>query len=424
MKSNVESRELQGMDQQPITGGTQSSAFSGDWKLTSLERLAIFLKGFGLPKSTIDPSQDHPCIHYGELFTTYGVRISKVVSRTNALNAAVLAQPNDVLMPTSDVTPTGLATASTIEDFGVAIGGDVLIIRPNSDLLSGTFLAHVIRFNRNQILSLVTGSTVYHIYASEMKKFVFLLPSVKEQQKISEVLSDIDLYLESLDEVIAKKRNIKQGAMQQILTGLSRLPDFTSAWHKTELSTLVHFQNGFSFSSGDYVRSGHFLIRISNVQNGSIVLADPVFVEVSGKPRFSQFILENNDILISLTGNVGRVGRLKSSHLPAALNQRVAKISSKDREKLSEDFLYHCLRSTSFLDFVINSGEGAAQQNTSVAAIGKYLISYPNILEQEAIAEILNDLDADIEALIAQRDKAALIKIGIMQDLLTGKVRL
>jgi type I restriction enzyme S subunit len=424
MKSNVESRELQGMDQQPITGGTQSSAFSGDWKLTSLDRLAIFLKGFGLPKSTIDPSQDHPCIHYGELFTTYGVRISKVVSRTNALNAAVLAQPNDVLMPTSDVTPTGLATASTIEDSGVAIGGDVLIIRPNSDLLSGTFLAHVIRFNRNQILSLVTGSTVYHIYASEMKKFVFLLPSVKEQQKISEVLSDIDLYLESLDEVIAKKRNIKQGVMQQILTGLSRLPDFTSAWHKTELSTLVHFQNGFSFSSGDYVRSGHFLIRISNVQNGSIVLADPVFVEVSGKPRFSQFILENNDILISLTGNVGRVGRLKSSHLPAALNQRVAKISSKDREKLSEDFLYHCLRSTSFLDFVINSGEGAAQQNTSVAAIGKYLISYPNILEQEAIAEILNDLDADIEALIAQRDKAALIKIGIMQDLLTGKVRL
>lgn len=424
MTSNVESRELQGIDQQPITGETQSSAFSGDWKMTSLDRLATFLKGFGLPKSAIDPSQDHPCIHYGELFTTYGVRISKVVSRTNALNAAVLAQSNDVLMPTSDVTPTGLATASTIEDSGVAIGGDVLIIRPNSDLLSGTFLAHVIRFHRNQILSLVTGSTVYHIYASEMKKFVFLLPSVKEQQKISEVLSDMDLYLESLDKIITKKRNIKQGAMQQILTGLSRLPDFTSAWHKTELSTLVDFQNGFSFSSGDYVRNGHFLMRISNVQNGAIVLTDPVFVEVSGKPKFSQFILENNDILISLTGNVGRVGRLKASHLPAVLNQRVAKIFSKDREKLSEDFLYHCLRSTSFLDFVINSGEGAAQQNTSVAAIGKYLISYPNILEQEAIAEILNDLDADIEALIAQRDKAALIKIGIMQDLLTGKVRL
>jgi type I restriction enzyme S subunit len=270
----------------------------------------------------------------------------------------------------------------------------------------------------------LSGSSINNLRPSDILQMQFAIPGEDERRIIASTLRDIDNLVIELNTLIAKKRNIKQGAMQQLLTGLSRLPEFTSLWHKSELSALVNFQNGFSFSSGDYVRNGHFLMRISNVQNGAIVLTDPVFVEVSGKPRFSQFILEKDDILISLTGNVGRIGRLKASHLPAALNQRVAKISSKDREILSEDFLYHCLRSTSFLDFVINSGEGAAQQNTSVAAIGKYLISYPNILEQEAIAEIFNDFDAEIEALIAQRDKAALLKIGMMQNLLTGKVRL
>lgn len=213
----------QGAMQQLLTGKTRLPGFSGEWEARKLAEIAAFQKGFGLPKSAIDPTQAHPCIHYGELFTIHGFRITKVVSRTNGRNASVLANPNDVLMPTSDVTPTGLATASAIEDHGIAIGGDVLIIRPNSDLLSGAFLASVVRFHRQQILSLVTGSTVYHIYASEMKKFRFLAPSVEEQRAIVEVLIDMDAEIDALVARREKTALIKTGMMQELLTGRTRL---------------------------------------------------------------------------------------------------------------------------------------------------------------------------------------------------------
>lgn len=213
----------QGVMQQLLTGRTRLPGFSGEWELLNLGDIASFLKGFGLPKSALDPSQTHPCIHYGELFTNYSFRIAKVFSRTNARNAKVLANPNDVLMPTSDVTPTGLAVASAVEDRGIAIGGDVLIIRPNSALLSGAFLASVIRFSRQEVLSLVTGSTVYHIYASEMKKFSLLVPPIEEQRAIVEILSDIDAEIDAVVTRRDKTVLIKTGMMQELLTGRTRL---------------------------------------------------------------------------------------------------------------------------------------------------------------------------------------------------------
>ena len=148
-------------------------------------------------------------------------------------------------------------------------------------------------------------------------------------------------------------------------------------------------------------------------------------MDVPQDTRFQQYILSESDILISLTGNVGRVAKMQLDHLPAALNQRVSKIAPKNLLNLSNDFLYHALRSDVFLNFVIGSGEGAAQQNTSNAAIGKFPMRLPpSLREQQAIAEVLSDMDAEIDALVARRDKTALIKTGMMQELLTGRTRL
>lgn len=213
----------QGVMQQLLTGKMRLRGFSGEWQSTDLGDLVVFLKGFGLPKSVLDSSQGHPCIHYGELFTSYGVKIEETLSRTHGKNVKILANPNDVLMPTSDVTPTGLAVASAVGSYGIGIGGDILIIRPKSDSLFGPFLANVIRFSKNQVLSLVAGSTVYHIYASQMKKFRLVIPSLAEQIAIAEVLSDMDA---EIDAVVARREKtalIKTGMMQELLTARTRL---------------------------------------------------------------------------------------------------------------------------------------------------------------------------------------------------------
>ena len=156
-----------------LTGKSRLPGFGRDWEIQRLGDIASFFKGSGLSKSDITPDGKRPCIHYGQLFTTYGERITKVISGTNLTGSYVLSIPNDVLMPASDVTPNGLATASCILLSDVILGGDVLIIRPSKNTLNGEFLAYVIKTHRDEILRLVSGTTVFHLYARDLSDFRF-----------------------------------------------------------------------------------------------------------------------------------------------------------------------------------------------------------------------------------------------------------
>jgi type I restriction enzyme S subunit len=214
----------QGAMQQLLTGEKRLLGFGGEWDVKKLEEFGEFYKGKGLPKSEITTNGKYKCIHYGELFTIYNEEIKKVVSRTDKKDNFFLSRANDVLMPTSDVTPNGLATASCINESEVILGGDVLVIRALVDVLDGIFLSYGITQNKKQIMQLVSGSTVYHLYGSDMKKYQFSIPPTKEEQTaIATILSDMDTEIESLEQKQAKYKAIKQGMMQELLTGKTRL---------------------------------------------------------------------------------------------------------------------------------------------------------------------------------------------------------
>jgi type I restriction enzyme S subunit len=209
--------------QQLLTGHTRLAGFHGEWKVTRLGDVATFYKGKGLPKSALSPFGSEPCVHYGELFTQYGETICETISRTSKSPGEFRSVANDVLMPTSDVTPRGLAKASCVVVTGVVLGGDILVIRTDPLQISGTFLSHVIRREEEQVLRLVTGTTVFHLYGADMKKFTFRLPGVAEQRAVVAVLSDIDIELSALEARRDKTRALKQGMMQELLTGRIRL---------------------------------------------------------------------------------------------------------------------------------------------------------------------------------------------------------
>ena len=115
-------------------------------EIVTLGDIATFAKGRYLSKSDIVQNGKYECIHYGELFTKYTSRIYKIESRTNIDENVMFSNGNEVLMPTSDVTPDGLAKASFLDKKGVIIGGDILIIKPNKDKLYGGYLSEQIRF--------------------------------------------------------------------------------------------------------------------------------------------------------------------------------------------------------------------------------------------------------------------------------------
>lgn len=187
-----------------------------DWQEMSLGEIADFYKGKGLPKSELIANGKFKCIHYGELFTKYQELINVIYSSTNYNDKPFLSISNDVLMPTSDVTPNGLATASCLNEDNVILGGDVLVIRQKIKILNGVFLAFYIKQNRDRVMKLVSGSTVYHLYGSDMKNLNIKYPSYNEQTKIANFLSSIDEKIELVNTQIQDTQEYKKGLLQQM----------------------------------------------------------------------------------------------------------------------------------------------------------------------------------------------------------------
>jgi type I restriction enzyme S subunit len=222
-KKAIKQGAMQQLLTPPHKGGKRLPGFSGEWVEKTLGEVADFYKGKGLPKSEISADGKFKCLHYGELFTKYNEIIDDIRSKTNFSDGSFMSKANDVLMPTSDVTPNGLATASVLFENNVILGGDVLVIRPNKSELFGGFLSYLVTINKQQILTLISGSTVYHLYGSDMAKFGFYLPRVVEQKSIVQILSDMDAEITQLESKKEKYQAIKQGMMQELLTGKTRL---------------------------------------------------------------------------------------------------------------------------------------------------------------------------------------------------------
>jgi len=191
-------------------------------------------------------------------------------------------------------------------------------------------------------------------------------------------------------------------------------------WVETTLGEVCTFLNGYAFRSAEYVELGHHLIRIKNVQQGFLTLDDDVCVDL-GDIRLQQFELADGDLVMSLTGNVGRVARCQRWHLPAALNQRVAKFWSSNTQLLHDDFLFLTADSEIFRGQVIGLGRGAAQQNVSTWDISQLEICLPPLVEQQRIVEIVSSMDDSIQATEQTIVEAKNLRSGLLSDLLSGE---
>ena len=165
-------------------------------------------------------------------------------------------------------------------------------------------------------------------------------------------------------------------------------------WEMVWLGDVCDVLNGFAFQSTNYISNGHRVIRITNVQKGAIVDDDPKYYNQS--PALDNYELYDNDLLMSLTGNVGRVGLISENMLPAYLNQRVACLREKTR-LLSKKFLYFYLNADDFERDAINSSKGLAQKNMSTEWLKNYAIPLPPLPVQRKIADVLDRASALIE---------------------------
>ncbi len=177
---------------------TQQARFSdiGDkefpeWKEINLEIVFDYFRGSPISKNDLVIEGQYPCIHYGELFTKYSEVITEIFSKTNLENG-FMSIMGDILMPSSDVTPDGLAKASSIQLDNIILGGDMNILRPKNGYNS-IFLSYLLNYNKNKIIQIVSGTTVKHIYNKDIKKLDLYMPTSEiEQNKIAELFKVID----------------------------------------------------------------------------------------------------------------------------------------------------------------------------------------------------------------------------------------
>ena len=167
---------------------------------------------------------------------------------------------------------------------------------------------------------------------------------------------------------------------------------------KVKLGDICNILNGYAFKSKKYVGKGIRVIRITNVQKGIIEDVDPKYYDISEIDNLKNYMLKENDLLISLTGNVGRVGLMTKEFLPAGLNQRVGCLRIKDDRNVSIRYLYQCLNNNKFETECINNSNGIAQKNLSTEWLKNYIIPVPNIEIQQQIANKLEKIQKIIEA--------------------------
>jgi type I restriction enzyme S subunit len=293
----------------------------------------------------------------------------------------------------------------------------LLVLEP-----TGHLDAQFTTFAINERVTFALESTgVPQLTAPQIGKYSIAAPCLKEQRNIAQALSDVDDLITALDRLIAKKRDIKQATMQLLLTGKTRLPGFSGKWETKQVasftncvaggtpSTLVRSYWGGSIkwmSSGDL-----HLKRVKDV-TGRITQA--------GLDNSAATILPRQCVLIGLAGQGKTRGTVAINLTELSTNQSIGAILPNDT--FVPDYLFHNLDSRYTELRELSSGGGRGGLNLKI--LGRLGIPLPSIPEQTAIASVLSDMDAELTALEARRDKTRAIKQGMMQELLTGKTRL
>lgn len=201
--------------------------FKGEWEMKKLGDIAKFSKGKGISKSEIAEDGKIECIRYGELYTRYSEVISEVYSKTNVdVKNLVLSEGNDVIIPASGETQIDIATASCVIKKGIALGGDLNIIKTENN---GVFLSYYLNNEKkNEIANLAQGISVVHLYSSQLATLNLNLPTLPEQTRIATFFTVLDRKITELKQKKTLLEQYKKGVMQKIFLselGLEGLED-------------------------------------------------------------------------------------------------------------------------------------------------------------------------------------------------------
>lgn len=271
-------------------------------------------------------------------------------------------------------------------------------------------------------------TSVPQINNKHVKPLAFPLPTVDEQRAIAKALSDADELLATLDQVIAKKRDLKQAAMQQLLTGKVRLPGFCGEWQRKTLGELGETYGGLTGKTkSDFGVGTAKYITFMNVMTNTVIDCS-AFDQVTVSASETQNRVLRGDLLFngsSETPDEVAFCSLLAEEVPNLyLNSFCFGFRLFDAQQVSGLFLTYYIRANPGREMMKSLAQGSTRYNLSKTALREASVLLPLKDEQVAIADVLSEMDAELLSLETHRDKTRNIKQAMMQELLTGKTRL
>ena len=386
---------------------TELGIIPEDWEIVRLGDIGNFSKGAGISREDVQTG-NIPAIRYGEIYTTHNYCIQIFYSYIDTVVAqhAKMLSYGDILFACSGETKEDIGkSVAYVNDIIAYAGGDIIVLSPDQSCYDSRFMGYATNaaYVVSQKSAKGQGDAVVHISKDSLAEIMLYVPQNKdEQQAIAEALSDIDGLIATLDKKIAKKRLIKQGAMQQLLTGKKRLPGFSDPWVEKKLGEILDYEQPqpYLVVSTDYVDSGF-----------------PVLT--AGKSLILGYTTEQFGIYNKLPVIIFDDFTTDSKYIsyPFKVKSSAMKMLTLKNNDYDLRLVYELMQQ---IDFPLKD-----HQRYWISEYSQLTISLPKDREEQtAIAEILTDMDKEIDDLEAQRDKYHLLKSGMMQKLLTGQIRL
>ncbi|MCP4474637.1 MAG: hypothetical protein GY821_08765 [Gammaproteobacteria bacterium] len=405
----------------------------GDWVEKRLDEISMFKKGKSVSKNDIVDNGKLECIRYGELYTCYSEVINIIFSKTNLpISSLVLSKKNDVIIPSSGETQLDIATASCVMKDGIALGGDLNVIRSDAN---GIFLSYCLNSSmRHEIAKLAQGNTVVHLYNNQLKALSIKFPFPPEQTKIANCLSSIDELITGQTKKLNSFKQHKKGLMQKLFPTEGkavpklRFPEFVSSeeWRIAVIGSVVSKDIKWSFTGGpfgsnlkssDYTEKGIRIIQLQNIGDGKFLDDYEIFTsEEKANELLSSNIYPGEIILSKMGDPVARACFIPEDQDRCLMCSDGIRLVV-DKSKFDAFFVYSLINSTTFRRLAESSSTGSTRKRIGIDVLRKLALAIPQLTEQQKIAACLSSIDELITTQTKKLDSLKQHKKGLMQKL-------
>ena len=366
----------------------------------------------------------------------------RVINKTDKLYEEVKKgytpfKDNDVLL--AKITPcfeNGKRALVGKLSNGIGFGStEFHVLRANKESIS-KFLYYVISSHRfmSKAENNMTGSAGQKRVPTEfIKDYVLAVPTIKEQEKIASILSTIDEQIDNVDALIEKNKELKKGLMQTLLTkGIghtkfkkTEIGEIPEEWEVGTLSSIIDKNRKITYGivqPGEYVECGKYVIRAKDYSFGWVRVEEIFKCDRLVEKSYARARVKEGDVLLTIVGSVGNLAIVPSVLNEANITQQTARLSF-DKNKVNNVFYYNYLKSDRAIKEINKYMKSGVQPSLNLSDVEKFKIVIPSIEEQERISLILSSVDEKVEQYENKKQKLEELKKGLMQQLLTGKIR-